>query len=200
MSSATSTSKAVYTAVPLLSKDAHEELTQALLNEPTPENPDHTSSVPSCGCSGMHFVIGSVMGVLCYSTIHTIILPYLPSCGNAFADSAISALIWSAITTVTAYSLWFGFIAVYRSCAARLPAEMTDDECQFWEDMEYFYAVGVFLGFSTSCIVSLALVGVPPPYLLAVIVSAFIWCRIMAWMGKRDLQKRTKTVLPTVVV
>ncbi|KAL7565518.1 hypothetical protein ACA910_012252 [Epithemia clementina (nom. ined.)] len=206
--SSSSSSKAVYMAVPLLPKDKDASTAAAAAEQETSSSLSSSSSssffclAPSC----LHFLAGSNMGIVCYYAVHALVLPSLPHMTNPLADSAFSALIWSAITTVVAYTLWFGFILVFRSCQSSRAVVQDDEdedaEASFWDEMEYYYALGVFLGFSAACIISLAMAGVPSIFLMAVIFSAFLWTRIMAWMGRREIQnkKNHKTVLPMVVV
>ena len=203
-SSSSSSSKAIYTAVPLLPQSA--AAAEESAREPLLSNEEASKSPSSSYYGSVHFVGGGVMGTICYYAVHSAVLPIIPHMTNAVIDSAFAALVWSAITTLVAYATWFAFFLASKPCYDQDQKQQEnddddDEENAFWEDMEFYYALGVFLGFSAACVVFLAMAGVPMIFLLAVMLSAFVWTKIMTWMGKREPSKRgSKTVLPTVVV
>ena len=143
------------------------------------------------------------MGLVCYVAVGAFILPLVPHVHNSIGDSAIMALIRSVITTTVGYALWFTAIAMYQTCSGSRRQEQEqecgDKELEFWEDMEYFYALGVFVGFSAACVAALVLEGVPAMIVGSVAVAAMFLCVIMAVTGRRE-KKKSKTVLPMVVV
>ena len=214
-SSSTSSSKMVYAAVPLLPKAAvaDEQVREALIPKNNDDNDAlSTTTTPSLLSRCLYFVTGTTMGMFCYYAIHGTVLPTLPHMTNDAVDCIFAAMVWSATTTVFAYSIWFGFILALRCCCRRNhhhhqaceENEDQDEDHLYWEHMEQYYANGIFWGFSTSCIVSLALAGVPAIFLVTITLSAIAWTGVMAFSGRQEAQEvkiqRNKTVLPMVMV
>ena len=140
---------------------------------------------------------GAVMGLVCHYLLLATMQRVLPHLADPLADSAMTALIWSAITTTLAYTLWFAVRPCYRK---EQNAEEEDDDSEgtnknqkedaYWDDLEYYYASGVFLGFSAACVISLVLAGVPGYFVMMVILSAFVWNRVMASLRPAVLHKQ----------
>lgn len=142
----------------------------------------------------------------------------LPHLANTWADSAFSAFIWSVLTTAVAYSLWFGFVFVYQASnsASYTQTKKTseheedkddgadnDEDEKAWDQLEFYYALGVFMGFSAACLIALARSGVPSLFLVALFGSALAWAHFMALMARHEWSSgtiKTKRVLPMVMV
>ena len=173
-------------ALPMLPQESNDNNRQDLKEALIPITEESKSTNPYLVIAGAG-ASGAVMGLVCYYIMQATMQLVLPHLADPLADSAMTALIWSVITTTLAYTLWFAV----RPCYQReQDAEEEEDvseganknqkEDVYWDDLEYYYAAGVFLGFSAACVISLILAGGPVYFVMMVILSALVWNPVMA--------------------
>ena len=243
-SSSSSSSKAIYMAVPLLPQSTNDNKDKDISKKTQRQTLLSSSSSLSVASRFACFMTGGAMGLFCYATFYVTILPLIPHLANSLYDNALSSLIWSLLTTLFAYSIGHVFLlALHHRCychnnnnKSRRPQEEENKECNNdqvqddhdnketnvekikkdkkkntdWDDMEYFYALGVFLGFSSACTIYLVMTGVPTIFLMTFLILIVFWTCVMAWLGgdnncnnnNNNSRSRTTatTVLPTLVL
>ena len=183
-------------ALPMLPQESNDNNRQDLKEALIPITEESKSTNPYLVIAGAG-ASGAVMGLVCYYIMQATMQLVLSHLADPLADSAMTALIWSVITTTLAYTLWFAV----RPCYQReQDAEEQEDvseganknqkEDVYWDDLEYYYASGVFLGFSAACVISLILAGDPAYFVMMVILSAFVWNRVMASLWPAVLHKQ----------
>lgn len=104
-------------------------------------------------------------------------------------------LAWSTITGVSAYC----YFAMLHYCLLKTP-------CNFWELLEHWFAIGVFLGFCAACTAIDVIYGLPFQSVLITLTVAVGWVAIMLVCSgttteKSESSKRGKSLpLPFVLV
>ena len=238
-----SSSKAIYMAVPLLPQSTNDNKDKDISKKTQKQTLLSSSSSLSVASRFACFMTGGTIGLFCYATFYVTILPLSPHLANFLYDNALSYLIWSFITTPFAYSIGHVFLlALHHRCychnnnnKSRRPQEeenkeYNNDQTQDdndnketnvekikknnkkntdWDDMEYFYALGVFLGFSSAYTIYFVMTGVPTIFLMTFLILISSWTCVMAWLGgnnnchnnNNNSRSRTTatTVLPTLV-
>lgn len=179
---------------------------------------------------GLHFLAGSGIGITCFYIMDSVVIPLMPHMTNVVADGALSAVVWGVITTSVAFSLWIGFALVSQTFTSKNIENIDNDNHNekrasetigdyevntndadenstteaylYWEEKEYFYSLGVLLGFNAACIVSLATKRAPSIFLVALLTMALAWIRVMSWIRVFHLHNKesAKEILPTVHV
>lgn len=162
----------------------------------------HALSSPSSistGSSILTFSAGTIIGMICfYYGVHALVFTSLPYMKNhLWRDCVGVALVWSLLTTVVAYNIWCGCIWTNDSHDDNddVNDDTTDEETatrtgskapkteEEEEEKANCYHLGVFWGFTSACIISLALADQPTIFLLAVICMACIWTSIVSRIG-----------------
>eukprot|EP00523_Entomoneis_sp_CCMP467_P009872 CAMPEP_0168738208 /NCGR_PEP_ID=MMETSP0724-20121128/10809_1 /TAXON_ID=265536 /ORGANISM="Amphiprora sp., Strain CCMP467" /LENGTH=250 /DNA_ID=CAMNT_0008785533 /DNA_START=150 /DNA_END=902 /DNA_ORIENTATION=+ len=211
MTDTSSSSKAVYNAVPLLeplldsseqAKQQPEEtlaqqqaqaelstLSSAQQQQQQPQ-PPHRSTAP--------FVFGVAIGMLCYCLVDSNWVPslHLP---NILVNSLATALLWSTITSAMAYGIFWSAWMVWETATGSSSSADDEEEEQdvgtfqyededdslaanhqeFFEHMEYYFTLGVFLGFCAACTIDVILFGIPLVGILSMVLVAFLWTLVM---------------------
>uniref|UniRef100_A0A7S2Y222 Transmembrane protein n=1 Tax=Entomoneis paludosa TaxID=265537 RepID=A0A7S2Y222_9STRA len=202
--SETSSNKAIYTAVPLLPRDnddLDESHTTAAVEQLLPQehiHQDHeeeADAVTTQKHSLKPFFFGMMIGLACYCLVDSNLIPSF-QLQNVLVNSLATALMWSTITSALAYGIfWSVWTVMERSVSEGSILENQD----FFEHMEYYFTLGVFLGFCTACTVDVILFGIPLLGVMSMVLVAFLWTLVM--LNVAPPQQRSKgTVLPMVIV
>lgn len=183
-----SESNDVFAAVPLLSE--HEENNRKEVISKTLNSRDFRTTPFASGAS-----IGIFFSILGFH----VLLSYKG--GSSYSSIFLFALIWSTVTSTVAYGVfgmgWSYMIHTYRHIP-RVYASLMDED--FLADMEYYFALGVFIGFCTACTASDIIYGLPWTGVILTAFVAFLWTLVMTWFVSRGRDVRRGTVLPLVVV
>ena len=177
----------VFTAVPLLSEAEENDRKTAV---------DKTLNARQYRTAP--FLSGASIGVV-FSLIgfHLLLQYHSYECTNIF----VFALIWSTVTSTVAYVLfglgWSYLMYVYQQ-VPRVYTSLMDED--FLADIEYYFALGAFIGFCGACTVSDIVYGLPWVGVALTVVVAFLWTLVMTWFASRGRDDRKRTVLPLVLV
>ena len=178
----------VFTAVPLLAE--HEENNRSGVTTKTLKSTEHRTAP---------FLSGSLIGVIFSLLGFRILLTHQGS--GTYMNIFLFALIWSTVTSTVAYfvfgSVWSYLMDKYRDIPL-LYNSFTDED--FLADMEYYFALGVFIGFCAACTVSDIIYGLPWTGVILTVLVAFLWTLVMTWFASRGRTERKGTVLPLVMV
>ncbi|KAL7558326.1 hypothetical protein ACA910_019356 [Epithemia clementina (nom. ined.)] len=179
----------VFTAVPLLAE--HQENDRKEVVVPKTLNSRDFRVTP--------FLSGASIGVLFSVLGFRILLAYQGD--NSYKNIFLFALIWSTVTSTAAYAVfgmaWSYMMSVY-SEIPQVYASLVDED--FLADMEYYFALGVFIGFCAACTVSDIIYGLPWTGVMLTVAVAFLWTLVMTWFASRGRDERRGTVLPLVMV
>lgn len=231
MQSIMSTSKAVYLAVPLLSQEEEHVDPSTTMADARRHGCEESSPALSCQVSLLiSFFAGTCMGIFDFYAMSRVILPLLlPLLSNDWVDSTLCAIIWVITTTAVAFLPWFGFISFCQCCRWRpslasstqtMANSAGHEETEDWEDdddldsdqdawdqLEFYFGVGVIVGFSLAWLIVFSLAGVRVNYLVFEYVLALSWACLTAMMTRRHLSNQSpvtsmtkRTVLPIVIV
>jgi hypothetical protein len=122
--------------------------------------------VPCFGAGSLLGISFSVLGFYVQETFH-------------FASIFGYSLAWSCLTSVASYGF---FVAISSSLSSS-----SNDEDRYSQEqvrsMEYCFALGVFLGFCTTCTVTDVLLGMPAKNILLTVAVAVAWALVMAACG-----------------
>mmetsp|Transcript_2571 Transcript_2571/g.3437 ORF Transcript_2571/g.3437 Transcript_2571/m.3437 type:complete len:189 (-) Transcript_2571:123-689(-) len=188
MTSSTSTDKAIYIAVPLLTNE--EKNTDAIAAEEQLEASSLEEKSPQSHCY-KPFLFGVLIGLACYCLVDSHLIPSF-KLSNVLANSMATALTWSIVTSALAYSIfWGGWVVL------GLKNSVSADQ-DFFEHMEYYFTLGVFLGFCVACTIDVVMFGIPLLGIMAMVGVAMMWT--FAMLKVAPPSKQRATILPMVVV
>ena len=175
----------VYTAVPLLeTSDASKNKDVAVQQEATDSSSGRqATSTSERTNTEASFFSGVMVGILCFCVVDSKILPAMHF-ENQLSDSIAMALMWTAVTSILTYgvfwTVWTVLLRLYKSSAA---VQQTLQNGDFVEAMEHYFILGVFLGFSLCCIVSVILSGIPLIGVLIMVAVAALWTMVMVLLA-----------------
>eukprot|EP00522_Entomoneis_paludosa_P012252 CAMPEP_0172450436 /NCGR_PEP_ID=MMETSP1065-20121228/8772_1 /TAXON_ID=265537 /ORGANISM="Amphiprora paludosa, Strain CCMP125" /LENGTH=188 /DNA_ID=CAMNT_0013202217 /DNA_START=20 /DNA_END=586 /DNA_ORIENTATION=+ len=185
-------SKQIYTAVPLLSEEERSEAIQA-------SNEKDETPMESHKYKTLPFIGGSIIGAA-FSIIGFRLL--IETQGHdSYKNIFLFALLWSTVTSTVAYIffglLWTALLQAYQN--TKVYKILADYD--FLADIEYYFALGVFIGFCFACTISDIVYGLPWVGVTLTIVVAGLWTLVMTWFASRGREEdRNGTSLPSVVV
>lgn len=180
----------VYVAVPL-----------GLMNHETSTSPSHQKGVEEVirrPSSKFYFLVGSVIG------IGFSVLGFYVQDTFQFESIHWYSLGWSCFTSLAAYLMFY--------CCMREKSEMSEAPLNRQVlSLEYFFALGVFLGFCVACTAIDILLGMPVRSIVLTVTVAIMWALLMAYCGSVDgddeddvdntiTKPCTGTLLPIMIV
>lgn len=192
-----SSNKAIYTAVPLLSVD--EQNQGETLNKTRQVNcvDDEDRSAKSYKITP--FLAGALLGAA-FSVIGFRILVKQQS-DDSYQSIFWFALLWSTVTSTVSYCFFGAFWCALRKSYQESTFYRTLSNHNFLADIEYYFAVGVFIGFCFACTISDILYGLPWIGICLTVAVACVWTGIMTWFASGNKEEeRHATILPTVIV
>jgi hypothetical protein len=147
-----------------------------------------------------NFFLGTLIGMaFSVSGFHLLLHKYSLAIWNPY-QVILFALGWSSVTGIVAYLCfmavhYYGFQTPYK----------------VWERLEYYFAMGVFLGFCAACTITDVVFGLPMRSILVTLTVAFAWALLMMTCATNnstdddDSKGRCRhiskgTVLPMVMV
>jgi hypothetical protein len=178
----------------------NEDLSLPLLDQPM--NPK--DSVDAYEITTSHkicnFSLGALIGIVFSVTGFHLLLNHYSLAAWSRLQVVYFALGWSSITGIVAYSCfmalhYYGFQTPYK----------------VWERLEYYFAMGVFLGFCAACTATDVMFGLPLRSILLTLTVALAWALLMMTCATNlstddddsTLPRRHRskgTVLPMVMV
>eukprot|EP00527_Entomoneis_sp_CCMP2396_P002183 CAMPEP_0198144782 /NCGR_PEP_ID=MMETSP1443-20131203/18644_1 /TAXON_ID=186043 /ORGANISM="Entomoneis sp., Strain CCMP2396" /LENGTH=188 /DNA_ID=CAMNT_0043808245 /DNA_START=91 /DNA_END=657 /DNA_ORIENTATION=- len=185
-------SKTIYIAVPLLSAEERKEAKQGNeIEEQTPLRSKDYKLAP--------FLAGSVIGAIFSILGFRVLINHQGD--DSYKNIFLFAFLWSTVTSAFAYVvfgiLWSALLKKYQD--TELQRSLADYE--FLADIEYYFALGVFIGFCFVCTVSDVFYGLPWVGVTLTIFVACLWTMVMTWFASRTHEEqRNGTELPSVVV
>lgn len=195
--------KPIYTAVlvPISISQDDNDMSLPLL-EKTPSSEENTAKVTTYH-KAANFFLGVLIG-MGFSVLGFHALMHQFTLGLwSRTQVVLFALAWSTITGVSAYSI-FATAHYYVLCTPGA----------FWERLEYYFALGVFLGFCAACTVTDVRFGLPMSSILLTLAVAIVWTMLMMAFAantgsdeepehgvvKSRRRRQKGTVLPLVMV
>lgn len=174
-----SNNKAIYTALPLLPSDKDDQIM------PTTEIASHgddsvvVNNSLDRSYSLKPFVFGMIVGFACYCLVDSRVVPNLDF-RNVLLNSLATALLWSTITSLLAYGIfWATWMLLERQETREEENNNLFQSQEFFEQVEYYFTLGVFLGFCTACTVDVILFGIPFLGVMSMVFVAFLWTLVM---------------------
>jgi hypothetical protein len=161
--------KPIYTAVlvPMPRRQA-DDLTLPLLdNETSPESTADNASIPFSHKT-CNFLLGALIGMAFSVLGFRVLLNEYSLALWSRPQVVLFALVWSSITGIVAYMI---FMATHYYAL--------DTPYALWERLEYFFAMGVFLGFCAACTVTDVKIGLPLSSILLTLAVAIVWTMLM---------------------
>ena len=193
-STTTNNSKFVYMAVPLLSRENQDAVLETAENESLATNTNQ--GLQKYGCRA--FFSGMLLGFFCYCLVDSDLIPSL-RLEHVFANSMATALLWSSITSIIAYGVfWFSWSMMEQHYYQSNNKNEKPKNDTLFEHMEYYYTLGVFLGFCMACTIDVILFGIPLVGVLSMVAVATMWTWVMIKVAPEEEPRAT--VLPMVVV
>ncbi|KAL7558328.1 hypothetical protein ACA910_019358 [Epithemia clementina (nom. ined.)] len=112
------------------------------------------------------------------------------------------SLSWSLVTSTTACALfgmaWSCLKSIYRDMP-KVYASL--DEEDFQSNMQFYYVLGVFMGFCSVCTINDIVYGIPWTGIALTVAVTVVWTLVVAWCSYRSCHEERKgPVLPLVVV
>lgn len=156
------------------------DLTESLL--PKQETPSPALSLP------LYFVFGATLGIVFSGVgfyVHQVLVK---------ESLFLFAISWSIFTSSSAYLL---FHATAHLSGEVDEPDLSDDD---WQAAEYYYALGVFLGFCLTCTAVDIVIGMPLVSIGLTLVVAVVWSGVMMKCAGYRGRRRRPTVLPLIVV
>jgi hypothetical protein len=214
-------SKPIYTAV-LLDLDTAEALQQQLYVPLLSHDDDDDDDAYALSSSSstrtvttvkvLNFLTGICIGVIFSCLGFRVLLEQWQTMSQT--DVMLFSVIWSSVTSVSAYLLFNALYAATR-CFIGSNNESSDymESTRTTSLLEYCYAVGVFLGFCGACTWTDVVYGMPAKSIFLTIVVAAMWAYLMIYCAlktspseqeeeeERAQRRRHRgTILPMVFV
>lgn len=153
---------------------------------------DQQQRSPSSIYRGRYFTAGALLGIF-FSILGSMLHQSFP----VDEYMLLFALSWSCLTSLSAYLLFYAWTADYEE----VNAKKTHKEDEHLHIQEFYYAIGVFLGFCLACTVTDIVIGMPLSSVGLTILVAIAWSFVMLKCAKQQQTSQpTTTELPFVIV
>lgn len=162
----------VFMAVPLLAASSNDDDINNIVG--VDDIDDDVESTPKV-TSKLCFFVGSLIGIISSMT------GFLLQQHFQFESILAFALTWSCVTSVTSYLLFYGFFFTEAELHINSPSSL-----------EYYFALGVFLGFCVCCTGTDVLIGMPAQSILLTVMVGILWALLMMYCAGHNAS-RTRT-------